>query len=69
MNKKLNGEEVDLHWPQLMLAVEIDGQGHTRPRTQREDVLKTRLWQHAGYEVLRTDDLDVIRAVCSGGAA
>ncbi len=62
MNTKLNGEEVDLHWPDLELAVEVDGQGHTRPRTQREDALKARFWRDAGYEILRTDDLEVIRS-------
>ena len=45
-----------------------------RPRTQREDVQKTRFWQHAGYEVLRTDSLEsAIRAAAlvrrGGGAA
>ena len=54
VNTKLNGEEVDLHWPELKLAVEVDGTGHARPRTMREDALKTRLWREAGYEVLRT---------------
>ena len=59
INTRLNGEEVDFHWPEFMLAVEVDGSGHTRPRTTREDQLKQRLWEQPGYEVLRFTEADL----------
>ena len=53
VNVKLNGEEADFHWPDHKLVVEVDGQGHGRPRTKREDERKEAAWQAAGYSVLR----------------
>ena len=50
VNTKLNGEEPDFHWPEHKLVVEIDGPGHDRPRTQREDARKEAAWRAAGYE-------------------
>ena len=57
VNVHLNGYEVDFHWPQLRLALEIDGSGHERKRTQNEDEIKERAWREAGYEVLRDPQL------------
>ena len=57
VNTKLNGEEPDFHWPAYKLVVEVDGPGHDRPRTQREDALKEAAWRAAGYEVLRVTEL------------
>ncbi len=37
--------EVDFHWPELQLVVEIDGPHHGRPSTRREDRLKERVLQ------------------------
>ena len=56
VNTKLNGEEPDFHWPDHKLVVEIDGPGHDRPRTQREDEHKEAAWRAAGYEVLRVTE-------------
>ncbi len=52
--------EVDFHWPDLRLCVETDGDGHTRPRTRREDDSRDRALRAAGYEILRwtRDDLE-----------
>jgi hypothetical protein len=66
VNVRLNGEEADLHWPQLKLVVEVDGPGHARPRTRNEDARKERAWQDAGYEVLRSSDAEVIRSRVKG---
>lgn len=64
LNTKLNGEEVDFHWPALKLAIERDGSGHDRTRTQQEDATKERAWRDAGYEVLRfRDPYAISRAV------
>jgi hypothetical protein len=61
VNTHLHGVEVDFHWPELKLAVEIDGPGHGRPRTQREDALKQQILEAAGYTVVRFTDEDVER--------
>jgi hypothetical protein len=45
--------EVDLLWPAERLIVEVDGPGHARPRTQREDAERERLLNQAGFEVVR----------------
>jgi len=57
VNVKLDGEEADFHWPAHKLVVEIDGPGHERARTKREDERKEAAWREAGYEVLRVTDL------------
>ena len=45
VNTKLNGEEADFHWPDHKLVVEVDGSGHERPRTKREDARKEAAWR------------------------
>jgi hypothetical protein len=45
--------EVDLVWPDLKLCIEVDGHGHARPRTQRDDAERDRLLNDVGYEVVR----------------
>ena len=51
--------EVDLHWPAQGLVVEIDGDGHTRPRTRREDAARDRALRAAGHAVVRFTGGDV----------
>jgi hypothetical protein len=53
VNTKLNGIEVDFHWPRSNLVVEIDGPGHTRPRTRAEDADRDHELRQAGLTVLR----------------
>ena len=57
VNTTIAGLEVDFAWPGLV--VEVDGPGHARPRTQREDAARDAILQAAGYSVLRLtpDDL------------
>jgi Protein of unknown function (DUF559) len=45
--------EVDLYWPDENLVVEVDGPGHERPRTRREDDARDRVLRAAGIEVVR----------------
>jgi len=52
-NTQVAGVEVDFVWPDVALVVEIDGSGHGRPTTRREDRLKERILRDAGYEVVR----------------
>jgi hypothetical protein len=59
VNTDLHGFEVDFHWPDLKLAVEIDGAGHTRPPNRRDDARRDRVLEAAGYEILRFSDDDV----------
>jgi very-short-patch-repair endonuclease len=57
VNATIASLEVDFAWPGLV--VEIDGPGHRRPRTQREDQARDAILHAAGYSVLRLtpDDL------------
>jgi very-short-patch-repair endonuclease len=48
--------EVDFHWPDRRLCVEVDGGGHTRPRTQHEDARRDARLRAAGYDVLRVGE-------------
>jgi hypothetical protein len=52
-NTHAAGVEVDFVWPESALVVEIDGYGHGRPTTRREDRLKERILRDAGFEVVR----------------
>jgi very-short-patch-repair endonuclease len=45
--------EVDFYWPDQRLCVEVDGPGHSRPRTRREDRARDELLRAAGQDVLR----------------
>jgi very-short-patch-repair endonuclease len=45
--------EVDFHWPELGLCVEVDGPGHARPRTRRQDAARDRALRAVGYDVIR----------------
>lgn len=45
--------EVDLVWSSQRLCVEIDGSGHARPRSIREDARRDALLEASGYRVLR----------------
>jgi very-short-patch-repair endonuclease len=58
VNTRIAGLEVDFAWPGLV--VELDGPGHNRPRTQREDAERDKRLNAAGYTVRRItrDDLD-----------
>ena len=76
VNTLVQGFEVDFHWPDRMLAVEVDGDGHARPPVRREDALRDRILRAAGYTVLRFGDEDVndrpgdvLRALGTGGLA
>ena len=53
VNTKVHGIEVDLHWPDTDLVVEIDGPGHERPRTRAQDEQRDRQLQEAGTTVVR----------------
>jgi len=59
VNTHVHGVEPDFHWPDRKLAVEADGPGHARPRTQREDALKQQILEANGYRVLRFTDEDI----------
>ena len=51
VNTRIEGLEVDFAWPGLV--VEIDGHGHTRKSTQREDAAREAILKAGGYSVLR----------------
>ena len=51
VNTMIAGLEVDLAYDGLV--IEIDGPGHNRPRTRREDEARDATLRRAGYEVIR----------------
>ena len=53
---------MDLYWPDKNLVVEVDGIGHGRKPTCREDKLKQRLLEALGYTVLRITDEELERS-------
>jgi Protein of unknown function (DUF559) len=59
VNVHVNNIEVDFHWPNLNLCVEVDGGGHTRPRTQNEDRARDRKLTAAGQRILRIKEQDL----------
>jgi hypothetical protein len=60
VNTHLEGEEVDCHWPERMLVVEVDGPGHrNRPPARRDDGRRDRKLRAAGYTVLRFTDVEI----------
>ena len=61
-NVHVEGIEVDLLWPDRNLCVEVDGHGHGRKPTRREDKLKQRLLEALGYTVLRITDEELERS-------
>jgi very-short-patch-repair endonuclease len=55
VNGRVEGLEVDFHWPADKLVVEIDGPGHRRPLTTLEDKQRDQRLRKAGYAVIRVD--------------
>ena len=53
---------MDLFWADRNLCVEVDGSGHGRKLTRREDDLKDRLLRARGYTVLRFTEEEVERS-------
>jgi hypothetical protein len=52
VNIELLGFEVDFHWPEWRLVVEVDGR-HTRPKDLRNDPARDRVLQAEGWTVVR----------------
>ena len=59
VNVHAHGFERDFHWPELGLAVEIDGPGHLRAPTREADASRDATLAAAGYTVMRFTDSDV----------
>jgi hypothetical protein len=53
VNTKVANLEVDFHWPDRNLCIEIDGPGHERPRSQAEDRARDARLRAAGHDVVR----------------
>lgn len=54
VNAKVLGAEVDCHWPEAGLVVELDGGAfHSDPVAKKRDELKTRKLEAGGLRVLR----------------
>jgi hypothetical protein len=59
VNTHAHGFERDFHWPELRLAVEIDGPGHTRAPSRDADASRDASLLAAGYTVVRFTDAQV----------
>jgi hypothetical protein len=59
VNTHLLGEEVDFHWPDRRLVVEIDGPHHGRPADKQNDARRDGKLREAGFTVVRFSDEDV----------
>ncbi len=59
VNVHAHGFERDFHWPELRLAVEVDGPGHERAPTREADASRDATLAAAGYTVMRFTDSDV----------
>jgi hypothetical protein len=64
VNTPLLGEEVDFHWPEKALVVEVDGPHHGRPTTRLDDVRKDAKLSDAGYRIVRVSYRDVEGDAC-----
>jgi very-short-patch-repair endonuclease len=53
VNARVEGIEVDFHWPRDGLVVEVDGDHHRRPPTRRADERRDAELRAAGWVVLR----------------
>ena len=53
VNLHAEGRQVDFHWPDRRLVVEIDGSGHGRRPTRLDDSQRDRTLRAAGWTVLR----------------
>ena len=61
VNTRVQDIEVDFHWPDLNLVIEVDGPGHTRPRTEHEDHTRDRTLRAAGLAVRRVAEHELER--------
>jgi len=61
VNTHLLGREVDFHWPERRIAVEVDGGAHGRPWNVADDAERDATLRAAGYVVLRFSDTEVYR--------
>jgi very-short-patch-repair endonuclease len=52
-------EEVDFHWPELKLVVEIDGPDHDTAYQRAKDQARDALLEQHGWRVVRVTDTDV----------
>jgi Protein of unknown function (DUF559)/Transcriptional regulator, AbiEi antitoxin len=59
VNTHIEELEVDFRWPQLNLVVEVDGPGHTRPRTKHDDQQRDARLRAAGHTILRIPDHEI----------
>jgi hypothetical protein len=53
VNARVAGIEVDFHWPECGLCVEVDGPAHARPRARAQDARRDAALRAAGRTVVR----------------
>jgi hypothetical protein len=61
VNLRVEGVEVDFHWPDRGLIVEADGPHHLRPAVRLADARRDERLRAAGWTVLRFWDLEIER--------
>ena len=53
VNHVIDGDELDLYFPELRVAIEVDGAPHDNPTAQADDEAKTQRMRAKGIRVLR----------------
>ena len=56
VNTKLLGEEVDFHWRDRKLVIELDGSGHGARPVRRDDVRRDHVLREAGWDIRRVHE-------------
>jgi hypothetical protein len=60
VNVEVLGEEVDFHWPDRRLVIELDGPGHGRAPNRRDDARRDELLRGAGWVIDRVGEPEAV---------
>jgi very-short-patch-repair endonuclease len=61
VNQEIAGYELDIYWPEVRLAVEIDGPGHAENARMADDRERDMALRSAGIDVIRYTQGQIIK--------